>query len=88
MCLKCTCLLYGTSDFCSQYVQRHGKSEDEMLQGVKLYEWKMCIYKQNSQNFVTNMRKMRLLELLLYIFIVNVSTYKSDIEIFSHLTFT
>ena len=88
MCLKCTCLLYGTSDFCSQYVQRHGKSEDEMLQGVKLYEWKMCIYKQNSQNFVTNMRKMRLLELLLYIFIFNVSTYKSDIEIFSHLTFT
>ena len=69
-------------------VQRHGESEDEMLQGVKLYEWKMCIYKQNSQNFVTNMRKMRLLELLLYIFIVNLSTYKSDIETVSHLTLT
>lgn len=67
---------------------KHGESEDEKLEGVKLYEWKMCIYKQNSQNFVTNMRKMRLLELLLYIFIVNLSTYKSDIEIFSHLTFT
>ena len=63
---------------------KHGESEDEKLEGVKLYEWKMCIHKQNSQNFVTNMRKMRLLELLLYIFIVNVSTYKSDIEIFSH----
>ena len=48
----------------------------------------MCIYKQNSQNFVTNMRKMRLLELLSYIFIVNLSTYKSDIETFSHLTLT
>ena len=53
-----------------------------------LYEWKVCIYKQNSQNFVTNMRKMRLLELLSYIFIVNLSTYKSDIETFSHLTLT
>ena len=86
MCLKCTCLLCGTSDFCSQYVQKHGESEDEKLEGVKLYEWKVCIYKQNSQNFVTNMRKMRLLELLSYIFIVNLSTYKSDIETFSHLT--
>ena len=67
---------------------KHGKSKDEKLEGVKLYEWKMYIYKQNSQNFVTNMRKMRLLELLLYIFIVNLSTYKSDIETVSHLTLT
>ena len=67
---------------------KYGESEDEKLEGVKLYEWKVCIYKQNSQNFVTNMRKMRLLELLSYIFIVNLSTYKSDIETFSHLTLT
>ena len=48
MCLKCTCLLYGTSNFFSQYVQKHGENEDGKLELVKLYEWKMCIYKQNS----------------------------------------
>jgi len=32
MCLKCNCLLCGTSNFSLQYVQKHGESEDENLE--------------------------------------------------------
>ena len=86
MCLKHTCFPCCTSNFYLQYVQKHGESEDKKLVGVKLYEWQTHIYKQNSPNLVKNLRKMRILELLLYSFIVSVSTCKTDKDTFSHLT--
>ena len=87
-CSKRNYLLCGTSNFYLQYVQKHGESEDEKLEWAKLHKWKMCIYKQSSQDLVINRRKMRILELLSYIFIVSLSTYKSDVETFSHSTLT
>lgn len=47
---------------------KHGESEDEKLEGVKLYEWKMCIYKQNSQNFVTNGKDETLRIIVIYFY--------------------
>ena len=88
MCLKCTCLLCGPDDFCSQYVQKHGESEDEKLEGVKLYELCRCVFISKIHRTLWLIWERWDSQLLLYIFIVNLSTYKSDIEQFSHLTLT